>query len=75
MITLRKILITVPAAIFPLILLADDPGVPCIESADPMDNTCPLDSWIIVLAAAAFIFAAVHLYRKQKRSLPATNKS
>ncbi|WPV02768.1 hypothetical protein SNE26_13350 [Mucilaginibacter sp. cycad4] len=37
---------------------------PC-DNADG-DATCPLDTWVIVLAAAVFTFAAIHLYRKQK---------
>lgn len=38
------------------------------DPCDPTDNDafCPLDTWVIVLAVAAFIFAATHLYRKQK---------
>lgn len=37
---------------------------PCV----PVDNDsfCPLDTWVIVLAAAAFAFTVIHLYRKQK---------
>ncbi|SEN80481.1 hypothetical protein SAMN05192574_104202 [Mucilaginibacter gossypiicola] len=35
------------------------------DSADD-DAFCPLDTWVIVLAVAAFAFAAFHLYRKQK---------
>ncbi|MFC0516575.1 hypothetical protein ACFFGT_20380 [Mucilaginibacter angelicae] len=37
---------------------------PCV----PVDNDsfCPLDTWVIVLAVAAFAFTAIHLYRKQK---------
>jgi hypothetical protein len=27
---------------------------------------CPLDTWVIVLVAAALIFTVIHLYRKQK---------
>jgi hypothetical protein len=39
-------------------------GEPC-GGTDP-DATCPLDTWVIVLAAGASIFAAMHLYRKQR---------
>jgi hypothetical protein len=35
------------------------------DNADD-DAFCPLDTWVIVLAVAAFAFAAIHLYRKQK---------
>jgi hypothetical protein len=35
---------------------------------EPTDNDspCPLDTWVVVLAVMAFVFAVVHLYRKQK---------
>jgi len=36
---------------------------PC-AGTDP-DATCPLDTWVIILAAIAFVFTAAHLYRKQ----------
>jgi hypothetical protein len=45
------------------ITLYAQPGEPC-AGTDP-DAMCPLDSWVIVLAAAAFVFATVHLYRKR----------
>jgi hypothetical protein len=31
-----------------------------------IDASCPIDTWVFVLAGGAFIFAAAHLYRKQK---------
>ena len=31
-----------------------------------VDTTCPIDTWVYILAAVALVFAAVHLYRKQK---------
>jgi hypothetical protein len=43
------------------------PGEPC-GGTDP-DATCPLDSWVMVLAVIAVVFASVHLYRKQKANL------
>lgn len=44
---------------------SSDPGGPCKFNDD--DNTnCPLDSWVIVLAVFAVVFAAGYLYRKQK---------
>ena len=34
---------------------------------DPDDpSTCPLDTWVWILVAAALIFATAQLYRKQK---------
>jgi len=44
-------------------------GSPC-GGTDP-DEVCPLDTWVVVLAVAAFVFAAIHLYRKQKAALVA----
>jgi hypothetical protein len=38
------------------------PTEPC-AGADP-DTSCPLDTWVIILAAVALAFAAIHLYRK-----------
>ncbi|MDR3693260.1 hypothetical protein [Mucilaginibacter sp.] len=46
-----------------------NPGEPC-GGTDP-DATCPLDTWVIILAMVAVVFAAWHLYRKQKSPLPA----
>lgn len=42
-------------------------GSPC-GGTDP-DEVCPLDTWVIVFGAVAFVFAAIHLYRKQKSAL------
>jgi hypothetical protein len=43
------------------------PGEPC-GGVDP-DATCPLDTWVIVLAFAAVVFAAFHLHRKRQSSI------
>jgi hypothetical protein len=50
-----------------VVMLYAQPGEPC-GGVDP-DATCPLDTWVIVLAFAAVIFAAFHLNRKQKSHL------
>jgi len=42
-------------------------GLPC-GGTDP-DEVCPLDTWVLVFAGAAFVFAVVRLYRKQKAGL------
>ena len=57
-----KAIIAICIVSCPSLLLAQD--LPC--GGDDPYATCPLDSWVIVLAAVALIFAAVHLYRKQK---------
>lgn len=45
------------------VLKAQEPSIAC-GAVDP-DATCPLDTWVIILAVAAFVFAAVKLYRKR----------
>ncbi|MDB5016251.1 MAG: hypothetical protein JWQ84_1083 [Mucilaginibacter sp.] len=40
-------------------------GLPC--AGTDIDNTCPLDTWVIVLAFLAVAFASFHLSRKQSR--------
>ena len=45
-------------------VLYAQPGEPC-GGTDP-DATCPLDTWVLVLAVIALIFAFSRLYRKQK---------
>jgi hypothetical protein len=41
------------------------PGCPCGGTDD--DGSCvPLDSWIVILAAAALLFTVKYLYGKQK---------
>jgi hypothetical protein len=45
------------------VLKAQNPSTIC-DGTDP-DASCPLDTWVIFLAAAAFVFAAVKLYRKR----------
>jgi len=41
-----------------------DAGGPC-TGTDP-DNTCPLDTWVILLAFIAIVFAAWRLNNKRK---------
>jgi len=45
-------------------VLYAQPGEPC-GGTDP-DATCPLDTWVLVLAAIAVIFAVTRLYRGQR---------
>ena len=63
--TLAFITITVTT-----LLAQSDPGLPC-GGADQDDNNCPLDTWVIVLAAVVMIFTAIHLARKQKAAINA----
>lgn len=54
--------------LFPLLSMAQNSNLPC-EGPDPFSNTCPLDTWVWVLAAIAIIFAVFQLNRKQKSPL------
>lgn len=45
-------------------------GGPC--AFNDTDNPCPLDTWVIVLATAAMLFAMFHLRGKQKSPLSKT---
>jgi hypothetical protein len=37
-------------------------SLPC--EGNDVDSTCPLDTWVIILAVIAVVFATIHLYRK-----------
>ncbi len=53
------------------VVIASAQGIPC--GGDDPDATCPLDAWVIVLAAFALILATIHLYRNQKSTQPLSN--
>jgi len=36
---------------------------------DPIGTTCPLDTWVLVLAVAAVVFAVLQMQRKQRAIL------
>ena len=58
-----------------VVVLNAQPSCPC-GCIDP-DATCPLDTWVIILAVVAFVFVTVHLYRKrsaQQQSFPGSYK-
>jgi hypothetical protein len=50
--------------LLPLATIAQD--LPC-DGNDPY-STCPLDTWVWILAAIAVIFAVFRLYRKKESS-------
>jgi len=58
--------------LLPVISFAQN-GEDCGD-ADPVDSNCPLDTWVLVLAVIALVFAVVHLYRKQKKQNQAALK-
>ena len=45
-------------------------GLPCGDSDPGNSGTCPLDTWVVFLAAIAVSFAVLHLHRKQKSLVP-----
>ena len=45
------------------VALYAQPGEPC-AGTDP-DATCPLDSWVIILALVAVVCAIIHLNRRR----------
>jgi preprotein translocase subunit SecG len=55
--------------LFPVISFAQTLSPDC-DDTDPVHTQCPLDTWVIGLAFIAIIFAARHLYRKQRQSAP-----
>jgi hypothetical protein len=44
------------------LLYAQTSGIPC--AGVDVDSTCPLDTWVVVLAGIAFLFAIMRLHRK-----------
>jgi len=58
-----KVICVLSFVLTPAISKAQD--LPC-DGLDPYDTNCPLDTWVILLVAVAGVFAAFHLYRKQK---------
>jgi len=58
--------------IFVLLLLnivtAHAQGLPC--GGDDPDATCPLDTWVLILAIMASFFAYLQLSRRQKSRIP-----
>ena len=61
------LLLTLGLIISPAISFAQDPDNPC-DGTDPFSD-CPLDTWVIVLAAIALIGTTIYLHRKQKTVL------
>jgi len=51
--------------LLPVITFAQG-DLPCDDSDPYSGGSCPLDTWVWVLAAVALVFGAAQLYRKQK---------
>lgn len=56
--------------LLPAISFAQTDGGPDCGDADPINSTCPLDTWVIILAFIAVVFAAIYLHHKQKSLMP-----
>jgi hypothetical protein len=50
------------ACINTLFAQGGDPGPPPCDA----DQPCPIDTWIVLFAAAALVVTIIHLHRKQK---------
>jgi hypothetical protein len=60
-----RILVGLLFILSPLISTAQDISIPC-SGGDDYDSSCPLDTWVILLAVVACITASIYLHRKQK---------
>ncbi len=61
----KKFLVALILLILNTAVLYAQPGEPC-AGTDP-DATCPLDTWVFILAIAALVLATFHLYRKSSK--------
>ena len=70
----RKCVLAISFMFCSLIAFAQ-PGGPgqgdCGDTPEGPDAPCPLDTWVIILAFLAVVFAAIYLQRKQKTLKPA----
>jgi len=65
----KRIVLTLLFLIANMAVLFAQGAMPC-NDAD-IDGNCPLDSWVIVLAAGAMVFTILHLYRLRKAGISA----
>jgi len=55
------------------LIYAQDPGEPC-NGNDPDNVGCPLDTWVVLLAIVAIVFAAWHLQKRRKTAAVVLSK-
>ena len=55
------------------LIFAQDPGEPC-GGNDPDSVGCPLDTWVVLLAIVAIIFAAWNLQKRRKMAVTTQSK-
>jgi hypothetical protein len=70
----KRIVLTLLFLIANVAVLFAQGALPCNDG--DIDENCPLDTWVIVLAAGALLFTVLHLYRTQKAvsKISVTNK-
>ena len=65
LIRLKRITLTLLIIMLPLLLRADDPGSPCLDY-DPLDNNCPLDTWVWAAFAVMLVFTVYRLIKPKQ---------
>jgi hypothetical protein len=60
----KRIVLTLLFLIANVAVLFAQGALPCNDG--DIDAACPLDTWVIVLAAGALLFTIMHLYRVRK---------
>ena len=64
----KKIALTLLFLIANVAVLFAQGALPCNDG--DIDANCPIDSWVVVMAAGALIFTILHLYRVRKTVSP-----
>jgi len=65
----KRIVLTSLFLIANVAVLFAQGALPCNDG--DIDAACPIDSWVIVLAAGALLLTILHLYRARKAENPA----
>ena len=60
----KRIVLTPLFLIANIAVLFAQGALPCNDG--DIDAACPLDTWVVVLAAGAMLFTILHLYRVRK---------
>jgi len=64
----KRIVLTSLFLIANVAVLFAQGALPCNDG--DIDAACPIDSWVIVMAAGALLFTILHLYRGRKTVSP-----
>ncbi len=65
----KRIVLTSLFLIVNVAVLFAQGALPCNDG--DIDAACPIDSWVVVLAAGALLLTILHLYRARKAESPA----